>query len=89
MHMHVQGLASEPGGEDKLRAFYHDVRRLDRLPEPWPWVLAAAGEVCGTRGGEGADAGEPGPSLCVQKPKLWPMSILTFEPTSIFSIPDS
>ena len=32
MHMHVQGLASEPGGEDKLRAFYHDVRRLDRLP---------------------------------------------------------
>ena len=32
MHMHVQGLASEPGGEDKLRAFYHDVGRLDRLP---------------------------------------------------------
>jgi hypothetical protein len=32
MHMHVQGIASEPGGEDKLRAFYHDVRRLDRLP---------------------------------------------------------
>jgi len=30
--MHVQGLASDPGGEDKLRAFYHDVRRLDRLP---------------------------------------------------------
>ena len=34
MHMRVQGLASEPGGEEKLRAFYHDVRRLDRLP--WP-----------------------------------------------------
>ena len=34
MHMHVQGLANEPGGEGKLRAFYHDVRRLDRLP--WP-----------------------------------------------------
>ena len=32
MHMHVQGLASEPGGEDKLRAFCNDVRRLDRLP---------------------------------------------------------
>ena len=32
MHMRVQGLASEPGGEEKLRAFYHDVRRLDGLP---------------------------------------------------------
>ena len=26
MHMHVQGLASELGGEDKLRSFYHSVR---------------------------------------------------------------
>ena len=29
-----------------------------------------------------------GPCPCVQEPKLWPMSILTFGPISIFSIPD-
>ena len=28
-----------------------------------------------------------GPCPCVQEPKLWPMSILTFGPISIFSIP--
>ena len=29
-----------------------------------------------------------GPGPCVQEPKLWPMSILTFGPVCIFSIPD-
>ena len=49
----------------------------------------------GTRGGGGggdraAAAHAPramGPCPCVQEPKLWPMSILTFGPISIFSIP--
>ena len=60
------------------------------------WALAAAGEVCGTRGGGGGGGGPAaaahapramGPCPCVQEPKLWPMSILTFGPISIFSIP--
>ena len=29
-----------------------------------------------------------GPGPCVQEPKLWPMSILTFGSISMFSIPD-
>ena len=42
-------------------------------------------------GGPAAAAHAPramGPCPCVQEPKLWPMSILTFGPISIFSIPD-
>ena len=71
---------------------------------PWgpglgPWH---AGEVCGARGEGGGGGGAAtgpgpwarpwaqamGPCPCVQEPKLWPMSILTFGPISIFSIPD-
>ena len=69
---------------------------------PMAWAqglaLAAAREVCGTRGRGGGGGGGPaaaahapramGPCPCVQEPKLWPMSILTFGPISIFSIPD-
>ena len=58
---------------------------------PGPGPCAAAGEVCGTRGrgggGQGPGPGPMGPGPCVQEPKLWPMSMLTFGPIGIFSIP--
>ena len=43
-------------------------------PGPGPWARPWAQAM--------------GPGPCVQEPKLWPMSILTFGPISIFSIPD-
>ena len=43
-------------------------------PGPGPWARPWAQAM--------------GPCPCVQEPKLWPMSIFTFGPISIFSIPD-
>ena len=50
-------------------------------PGPGPWARAWA---------HGGAPHHPGTIWypCVQEPTLWPMSILTFGPISIFSIPD-
>ena len=58
-------------------------------PGPGPMKVWVGGG--GGGGGRAAAAHAPramGPCPCVQEPKLWPMSIFTFGPISIFSIPD-
>ena len=66
----------------------------DAGPGPWAqaWAHGGAGEVwvMGPDPGPWARpwAQAMGPCPCVQAPKLWPISILTFGPISIISIPD-
>ena len=70
------------------------------LLDTWAWAHGPAPMGPGRRrrgsvwyqegeggGGGGPGSGPMGPCPCVQEPKLLPMSILTFGPISIFSIP--